>query len=82
MRRQRTRPTFDPKTMPIDDPDGNGFTRAQAIAILCRVVARWCEEFGNDGDAWACRVAETVLLREPHLCERCRCDLAARSVRP
>lgn len=73
--RKLKRGKIDPKTMPIDDPDGNGFTRDQAIAILCRVVAGWCDELGNDGDAWACRVAETVLLREPHLCERCRCDL-------
>lgn len=69
------RTTLDAATMPIDNPNGDGFTRNQAIAILCRVVARWCEERGEAGDAWACRVAETVLLREPHLCERCRCDL-------
>jgi hypothetical protein len=63
--------------MPIEDPNGNGFTRNQAISILCRVVARWAEQGGAEGDAWACRVAETVLLREPSLCERCRCDLTA-----
>jgi len=49
----------------IDDPFRIGndpFTPEEAVSILCRVVSRWCDEIGNEGDAVACRLAEHVLV--------------------
>lgn len=40
------------------------FSREEAIIILCRVVARWAEEMGAEGDAQAVRRAEDILKRE------------------
>ena len=45
---------------------GKQWTRDDAIAVMCRSLARFLDEFGFEGDAEAVRFAEHV-LRQPAL---------------